>query len=374
MSRSTDLILKCAGLVLMTAGMKAFGAQLGPIFLGLVLTIAVSPIQAWARDKGWPGWAGLGLALLAGYGGLLALVLALSWSVARVASLLSSGEYSENLDALQQQINDQLNDWNVDTSALDEEVGGAINLDSILSSVRVALNQARSLGSTIGLLLVTMFFMATDTPAMGRQLNRLAADHPNISVAMRGFADRTRQYLWVSTVFGLIVAVLDGLALWMMGIPLVGVWVLISFITNYIPNVGFILGVVPPALVGLLEGGFSTMVWVIVIYTLLNFVIQTLIQPRFVGDTAGLSTTLTFVSLIFWAYVVGPIGAFLAVPLSMLAKALLIDADPTMRAFEPFVTLDDPEEFEQEEQQVRTEEPTPPEDPSAERDDAPAPQ
>ena len=56
---------------------------------------------------------------------------------------------------------------------------------------------------------------------------------------------------------------------------------------------------------------------------MLNVVIQTVIQPKVVGDAVGLSTTLTFVSLIFWTWVIGPLGALLAIPLTLLAKALL---------------------------------------------------
>jgi len=56
-----------------------------------------------------------------------------------------------------------------------------------------------------------------------------------------------------------------------------------------------------------------------------------IIQPKFVADAVNLSLTLTFLSLVFWAFVIGPIGALLAVPLTLLMKALLLDADPNTR-------------------------------------------
>jgi predicted PurR-regulated permease PerM len=67
-------------------------------------------------------------------------------------------------------------------------------------------------------------------------------------------------------------------------------------------------------------------------------VIQSLIQPKFVGDTVGLSVTLTFLSLVFWSYVIGPLGALLAVPASLLTKALLVDIDPASRWLLPLLT------------------------------------
>jgi hypothetical protein len=73
------------------------------------------------------------------------------------------------------------------------------------------------------------------------------------------------------------------------------------------------------------------MLWVIVAYSVVNFVIQSIIQPKVVGDAVGLSTTLTFLSLVFWAWILGPLGAVLAIPLSLLVKALLLDVDPSTR-------------------------------------------
>jgi hypothetical protein len=105
----------------------------------------------------------------------------------------------------------------------------------------------------------------------------------------------------------------------------------LAFITNYIPNIGFIIGLVPPALLGLLEGGPRLMLIVILIYCVINFLIQSVIQPKYVGDSVGLSTTLTFLSLVFWSWILGPLGALLAIPLTLLAKALLIDIDPSAR-------------------------------------------
>jgi predicted PurR-regulated permease PerM len=77
---------------------------------------------------------------------------------------------------------------------------------------------------------------------------------------------------------------------------------------------------------------------VVVIYSVINFVIQSVIQPRIVGDAVGLSATLTFMSLIFWTWVIGPLGALLAVPLTLLFKALLVEADPDARWALPIIS------------------------------------
>ena len=83
-------------------------------------------------------------------------------------------------------------------------------------------------------------------------------------------------------------AVIDGVVLYLMGIPGAFVWAVLAFVTNFIPNIGFIIGVIPPAFIALLDSGAEKMVAVIVVYSVINFVIQSVIQPRVVGDAVGL--------------------------------------------------------------------------------------
>ncbi len=79
------------------------------------------------------------------------------------------------------------------------------------------------------------------------------------------------------------------------------------------------------------------MIWVVVAYSVINVLFQSLIQPKVVGDAVGLSVTMTFLSLVFWAYVIGPFGALLAVPFSLFAKAVLIDADSAAQWLRPLL-------------------------------------
>ncbi len=155
-----------------------------------------------------------------------------------------------------------------------------------------------------------------------------AGTDPSFVDALASFARGTRSYFGVSAVFGLIVAVIDTVMLWALGVPGAFVWGVLAFVTNFIPNIGFVIGIVPPALIALLEGGPDLMLAVIVLYSLVNVVIQSFIQPRYVGDAVGLSTSLTFLSLVFWTWVLGPLGALLAVPMTLLFRAVLVEADP----------------------------------------------
>ena len=206
-----------------------------------------------------------------------------------------------------------------------------ISFSSIAAVLGGLLAGLAGIFSNLLFLLFVVAFMALDAVGFSGRLSRARRQRADVVGALDTFIHGTRSYLLVSTVFGLIVAAVDTGFLWLVGVPLPLLWGLLAFITNYIPNVGFIVGLVPPALLALLEGGPRLMAIVIVAYSVINFVIQSIIQPKFVSDAVNLSLTLTFLSLVFWAFVIGPLGAVLAIPLTLLAKALLLDVDPNTR-------------------------------------------
>jgi predicted PurR-regulated permease PerM len=326
--RGLIVLLGAAATVVAVAGMKGFSGILGPVFLALMLTIAVQPIQDWAQKHGWPKWLGMLGALVTVYLILIGLAASLVVSTAQLATILP--EYSDKMGELLDQGRSSLADFGVDTEQIQNTVS-SVDLTKLLGVVETALEGLLGVLSDLVFILALLLFMAFDGMSIRSRLHILAEERPEISYALSTFAKGTRKYLVVSTVFGLIVAVLDGGALWLMGIQLPVLWALLSFITNYIPNIGFVIGVIPPALLGLLQGGPWLAVWVIVVYSVINFVIQSFIQPKFVGDAVGLSVTMTFLSLIFWSWVLGALGALLAIPLSLLVKAVLLDIDPATR-------------------------------------------
>jgi AI-2 transport protein TqsA len=98
-----------------------------------------------------------------------------------------------------------------------------------------------------------------------------------------------------------------------------------------------VIGIIPPALLALLDSGWQEMVLVLAVYSVLNVTIQTFIQPRIVGNSVGLSAELTFMSLVVWTFLLGPLGALLAVPMTLLVRAFFIDSDPRAAWVAPLI-------------------------------------
>ena len=325
MPRWMVLLVGAATATIAIAGVRSIAWLVGPVLLALVVVVALAPVQRFLQRHGWPRWASATVLLLLVWTILLGFVALLVVSIAQFAALLPN--YAGSAEALIASVVSDLNDRGIVSGQLSDLVA-QFDYSQLVGVATGVLSRATDAASTLVLLLAALVFLSIEAGGFGRRLALVAADRPHLPIALGLFARGTRSYLWVSTVFGGIVAVGDGIALAIIGIPLPVVWGLLSFITNYVPNIGFVLGLVPPAILALLDGGWTEFWVVVAVYALLNFVVQTLIQPRFVGDSVGLSMTVTFVALLFWGWVLGALGALLAIPLTLLLKALLVDVDP----------------------------------------------
>ena len=332
--RGLLVLLTAAGAVVTVAGLRAASGIVGPAFLALVIVITIHPLLAWLQRHRVPSWLAVVLTMVCAYALILALAGALVFSAARLATLLP--EYQAQFSGLVDRATERLAEAGVTQEQINSVIS-RFNLGSLIGVLQRVLSGATTVASDVTFVLVLLFFLIMDGSSFPRRLAAAAGQRPRLVEALASFAGATRQWVVVSTVFGLIVALADVAALYWLGVPLPWLWGLLSFITNYVPNIGFVLGLVPPALLALLQGGVRQAVLVVVAYSVINFVIQSLFQPKFVGDAVGLSVTLTFLSLVFWSYVIGPLGALLAVPLSLFVKALLVDADPASRWLVPLI-------------------------------------
>ena len=325
MPRGLVVILASTGLLVTTLALQQFASVISPVLLALVLVVGVHPLTGLLRRRGAPEWLAITCTLLVLVAIIVGLAVAFALSLAQLGTVLPA--YQDRFTAFLDDLEAWLATLGIGRDQLKAALG-QISFGRIAGFFTDLLVGLAGAFSNLLLLLLIVLFMGLDSTYFARRLTQVGDKQKAIAGALGGFAHGTRTYLVVSTIFGLIVAVIDAAFIGIVGVPLAVLWGLLAFVTNYIPNVGFLIGLVPPALLALLEGGPELMISVIVAYSVINFVIQSVIQPRVVGDRVGLSPTLTFLSLVFWTFVIGPLGALLAVPLSLLTRALLVEADP----------------------------------------------
>jgi predicted PurR-regulated permease PerM len=169
-----------------------------------------------------------------------------------------------------------------------------------------------------------------EAPRAYDRLQWAFGDRPDVVDRAGLLANRLRTFVVARAILGAIAAILDVILLLVLGVPAALLWGLLSFLLSFIPNVGFILSLIPPTILGLLIGGPTLALAVIVGYTVINLAIDYVVQPRFIGGSVDISPVIVTVSIVFWAGVLGGAGALLAVPLTLIVVALA-DAFDTSR-------------------------------------------
>ncbi|MFD1827238.1 MULTISPECIES: AI-2E family transporter [Mumia] len=337
--RTLTILVGSAAFVVIVAGVMSINGIVGPTFLAICLTVTVHPLRHVFDRMGMPSWTGTVACVVAVYAILLLLAGSLVLAGARFGQLLTA--YEDEFQRWLVDVKSLLNDWGVQQSDLDQ-IFKHLDIRSLAPYVAEVVSSATTVTGNLLLILILLLFMALDGSVIPRLARRVPERHRATVDALADFATGTRRYFVVATVFGLVVAVADVILLYALGVPEPWLWGVLSLITGYIPNIGFILGLIPPAMLALFDSGWQTAVWVIVGYCVINFVIQSVFQPKIVGNSVGLSATVSMLSLIFWTLVLGAWGAILAIPATLLVKKLLVDSDPDARWISPIIAGREP--------------------------------
>jgi AI-2 transport protein TqsA len=315
-------------LALSFAFLREVSGIVAPVFLALTLVLAAHPIRDRLLNAGAPGWLATVAVLVLVYAVLLVVLVAVGAALTQLVVVLP--EYEEQFRDLYESSVEALDRFGIHVGTLDQVVDG-IEPGSVVPFLQGLLAGIGSVGTMVLFIALGIMFLTLDLADAGPRLAAVRRVRPQLAAALSDFAGRIGRYWLVSTIFGFIQGAANVVLLMVVGVPLPFVWGLLAFVTAYIPNIGFVLGLVPPAILALLEGGPGALVAVVIGYVVISFVLQTVIMPKFMGDAVGLNITTTFLSLVFWSIVVGPLGALLAVPLTLFAKALLIDSHPRSR-------------------------------------------
>ncbi|MFV0435239.1 MAG: AI-2E family transporter [Leucobacter sp.] len=321
-------LLTLAAAVIVLVGMSLGREFIGPLAIAAVIVIICHPVRHTLERRGWPSWLATTAVIVVSYAVLLVMALMLAYAGAAFADLVVSysGEMRHTLD----NVIATLHSFGLDTQ-ISAAATSVLTPSNIISVVTSFGSSMLNVVTVLFFIFAYVLFMAADGGRYARATSEFGPSARPAIGRFQAFNTGVRRYYVVNATFGLIVAVIDGLALWAMGIPAPIVWGILAFVTNFVPNIGFVLGLIPPMLLALVLGGWPMMLAVIAIYCVVNVVLQVLVQPKFVSDAVNLSLTLSFFSVLFWTFVIGPLGAILSIPLTLLVRALLFEGDPGSR-------------------------------------------
>jgi predicted PurR-regulated permease PerM len=322
--QESPLLPKLTGLaavVLILAGMRAAASVVNPLLLALLLAVICRPLVEWLQKRGLPSWAANTFILLV----VPALITAVGLLVVSSARQLNDNlpTYQQRVEALSASSQQWLNDHGIQ--------GARQQLMESLDLQKLAAWGASILGNFLGLLglagVILLFFVfllleASDFPAKLRR--GLGAGSATLQ-RLRGFGESMIRYAFIKTWLGLAAAILDTVLLYALGVDFALLWGVLSFLMSFVPNLGYLISVVPPTLFALLEFGWGHAIGVLVGYQIINFGVDNIVGPRFLGGDLDLSPAVTIIAVFFWGWLLGPAGALLALPLTIAAKTLVLE-------------------------------------------------
>jgi AI-2 transport protein TqsA len=312
--RHYRVLIGTAAFVIIAAGIREAAEVLNSILLAMLLTVTVVPAFDALRRRGLPKGLAVVVTSLLLVALLVALLSLLGLSGTRLIQVLP--HYQERALSLRNQLQSLLQARGIEPERiLSLELVDPNRLLGLAAGVLSGLGQV--LSQALLLILIVAFFLA-------ERGIRDQTFHPGGTAAR--VAGDVRQYLAITALTGLGFSVLVYILMLAVGTDLALVWAVLAFIMNFVPNVGIILSVVPPVILTLLELSWQRAVVVLAGFLLLNFVVDNLVKPRFMQSGLDVPPLVGLLSLVVWAYLLGPVGTLLALPLTIALRRMLEDA------------------------------------------------
>ena len=216
------------------------------------------------------------------------------------------------------------------------EISGPVLTDYLDpgKAMKMAANTLAGLSglfTNVFMILLTVIFILLEASGFPQKLRTALRDPDESMGQFRSVTESVNRYLALKTVFSLASGVAIAIWLAILGVDFALLWGLVAFLLNYVPNIGSIIAAIPAILLALIQLGVGPALWTCLGYVVVNVVFGSILEPKFMGRGLGLSTLVVFLSLVFWGWVLGPVGMVLSVPLTMIVKIALESYDDTRR-------------------------------------------
>jgi AI-2 transport protein TqsA len=179
-----------------------------------------------------------------------------------------------------------------------------------------------SAGQLLAFLVLVFFFtmlMLIEASAWRRKAEAaLHWRHTRVALeTIAAVAQKVRRFMLNRTLISAIAAVTEGGWLWLMGVDFAPFWAVLIFFLNYLPNLGSIIAVTLASLLAFAQFGVTWGIVVAAGLTAIDQVLGNFLDPKLQGRTLGVSSLVVLLSVIFWGWIWGVVGALLAVPLTL---------------------------------------------------------
>ena len=341
-STAARTALYFSALVISLAGIKVAAPIVVPFLLSLFVAIICNPAINFLEGKKVPRELAITIVILT----IFSLFIVLGGVVGAAVN-----DFRKAIPTYEAQLSEQIT-WLVNWLASHNisismgEIKGYFDPSKVMNVVTTTLTGFSSVLGNIFLLLLTVVFMLAEGKVFPKKLHMAFNESAQTEKRLDHFLNMVNRYMAIKTMVSLATGVIIGAVLWGMGVQFYVLWALLAFLLNYIPNIGSIFAAVPAVILTFLQLGAGYASVVVGLFVSVNMIMGSVVEPKFMGRSLGLSTLVVFLSLIFWGWLLGVVGMLLSVPLTMILKialessedgrwfAILLSSDEEVEALE----------------------------------------
>jgi AI-2 transport protein TqsA len=319
------VIMILAGIVIIIQAMIVSKAILIPLMMSTVIAIVCIGPSQWLRDRGVPFW-------------LATTIIILTLFLICFASLLliesSIVGFKTNLPGYSEKFKDLADHLTVYAGSKGMHLDGQffahiLKPEFVMKYASVFFQGLSSLLTNGFFVLLTVVFILAESGGFAGKIRRLPGNTEKRLMLLKKFSQGVQEYMLIKSLVSFLTGALITTSLLLLGVDYALLWGMLAFGFNFVPNIGSIIAAVPAVLLTLIQLGPISAGLVALSYLVVNIVVGNLIEPQFMGKKLGLSTLVVFLSLVFWGWVLGPVGMLLSVILTMTLKIALDNHEST---------------------------------------------
>jgi len=317
------LLMVAASVVIVLAGIKMASVIVVPFLLSIFLTIILAPLFLWLKSIGLNEMLSLGI-----------IVISLFFIVSLLVTLVGNSvqDFNQNIPFYEIKLREDLSKVFIKFDSWGMHIPQKDFMDIFQSSsvMRYIANTLKSLGSLLTnsfMIILTVVFMLMEISQFTEKLKKA---NSNTLLKFMEVNNNIKHYMLIKAFTSASTGIIIAVVLKFMGIHYAILWGLLAFILNFIPTIGSIIASIPAILMAIIQHDLTTALMVGVLYLVVNVVIGSILEPRILGRGLGLSPLIILLSLIFWGWLLGPLGMLLSVPLTVMIK-IALDTDPNTK-------------------------------------------
>lgn len=323
--QSLRFLIGLACFVVVAAGIQAAAQILVPFLLSVFIAFSCAPLLAWLQKRGLPTMLAVTL-----------IMILISTAVYLVISFVGSSisEFTRRVPGYQTQLAAKFYAYlhwfeklGVDIS--EDVIFEYFDPRAIMRLAATTLLRLRGILTNAFFILLTVVFILLEASSFPRKFAAISGRPVGAGSPHAEIAAKIKRYLAIKSLTSLATGLLIVLLLYVLNVDFPFLWGLLAFFCNYVPAIGPVIAAVPALLLAIVQLNFSGVVLVALGYAVVNTAIGSIIEPRLFGREIGISTLVVFLSLVFWGYVLGPVGMLFSVPLTMIVKIALEGSEET---------------------------------------------